>query len=618
MPAVEREEHRVRLRRRPVGRRPRRQEPAPAHHRPRRRVAPGLLAGRADDRVQRPVRRQHRRLHHPARRRHADAADVRTRRRTSSAGSPRTARACCSPRTAHVYSEPAPATLHGAADRRDADAAADPLGLRGRVLAGRRVHRLHAGPRRDARSGSTTAAAPTRASGSTTSKTHEVVEIPQPKDRCNDLDPNWVGNTLYFRSDRAGEYNVFAYDADSKEVKQVTQFTDFPVLDINTDGKKLIFEQAGYLHTADPGRVAADAAQDRHRDRRRRGPAAVREGVEVRPRRRASRRAGRAWPVEFRGEIVTVPAEKGDPRNLTNTAGVHERDPAWSPDGKTIAYFSDEGGEYQLVLAPQNGKGEAKKIKLTGSGFYFDPVWSRDSKKILYRDNSQTLYWLDVESGQDHEDRRAEARPRPRAEAVELVARFEVGHLRDRTRRRRSRRVYVYSLEQDKSFPVTDGLTEATSRCSTRAGSTSTSSLERHRHEQARLQPVGGRQPAAAVVAQPGGAEEGPAEPVPPRERRGEGRARASPAPKDDEPKKDKDARVRDRLRRASTSASCRSRCRPGNYANLHAGRGGAGLLPRRGPNGGGRRPRRAGGGGGDAHALRPRPPARSRPCRPA
>ncbi len=80
-------------------------------------------------------------------------------------------------------------------------------------------------------------------------KTHDVVEIPQPKDRCNDLDPNWVGHTIYFPSDRNGEFNLFSYDTDSKEVKQLTRYTDFPVIDINTDGKTLIFEQAGYLHT---------------------------------------------------------------------------------------------------------------------------------------------------------------------------------------------------------------------------------------------------------------------------------------------------------------------------------------------------------------------------------
>jgi tricorn protease len=290
-------------------------------------------------------------------------------------------------------------------------------------------------------------------------KDHEVVEIPQPKGRCNDLDPNWLGETIYFRSDRNGEYNVFAYDVGTKEVKQLTQFTDFPVLDINAGGGKLIFEQAGYLHLLTPGEsqpvrlkvgVAIDDPEARPRFAK--GARYVRHAA-VSP-------SGARAVVEFRGEIVTVPAEKGDPRNLTNSPGVHDREPAWSPDGKTIAYFSDAGGEYQLVLAPQNGKGKARTVKLTGSGFYSEPVWSRDSKKLLYRDNSQSLYWLDVESGKvtkivEPQYGRSRAlkgsswSPDSKWVAYSIDTPAQIA------------RVYVYSLEAGKSFPVTDGLSES-------------------------------------------------------------------------------------------------------------------------------------------------------------
>jgi len=92
---------------------------------------------------------------------------------------------------------------------------------------------------------------------------------------------------------------------------------------------------------------------------------------------------------------VTLPVEKGIVRNLTNTPGVHERAPSWSPDGKSIAYFSDAGGEYQLHVRPADGKGQAKVHKLDGAGFYEDPVWSSDSLKIAYLDNSWTLCRLD-------------------------------------------------------------------------------------------------------------------------------------------------------------------------------------------------------------------------------
>src|SRR5204863_6107051 len=90
---------------------------------------------------------------------------------------------------------------------------------------------------------------------------------------------------------------------------------------------------------------------------------------------------------------------KGDPRNLTNTPGANERHPAWSPDGTTIAWFSDESGENQLVLAPQDGHGERRVIALGGAGFYESPKWSPDGKKLSYLDNSRSLWVLDVASG---------------------------------------------------------------------------------------------------------------------------------------------------------------------------------------------------------------------------
>src|SRR6185295_19950650 len=96
--------------------------------------------------------------------------------------------------------------------------------------------------------------------------------------------------------------------------------------------------------------------------------------------------SGARAAFEFRGEIVTVPAEKGDTRNLTNSTAVHERSPAWSPDGKSIAYFSDETGEYEMHVRSQDGKGEVRKLKVLGAGFYSDPVLSPDSQKISYTD----------------------------------------------------------------------------------------------------------------------------------------------------------------------------------------------------------------------------------------
>ena len=109
--------------------------------------------------------------------------------------------------------------------------------------------------------------------------------------------------------------------------------------------------------------------------------------------------SGKRAVFEYRGEIVTVPAKKGDPRNLTETPGVHERSPVWSPDGKSIACFSDAAGEYALHVRPQDGQERRRVHALKGAGFYERPVWSPDSKKLAFIDNSRTLYWIDLATG---------------------------------------------------------------------------------------------------------------------------------------------------------------------------------------------------------------------------
>jgi tricorn protease len=291
---------------------------------------------------------------------------------------------------------------------------------------------------------------------------HAVDQIPQPEGRCNDTAPRWQGNTVYFRSDRNGEFNLFSFDAEAKQVKQLTEFTDFPVMSVAAGSGNVVIEQAGYLHRLDPstGRTtrlkigcAADLAEARPRYAK--GPKYVRHAG-ISP-------SGARAVFEFRGDIVTVPAEKGDPRNLTHTPGTHERDPAWSPDGKSVAYFSDAGGEYALHVRPADGKGEAKVFRLTGAGFYEDPAWAPDGKKIAFVDNAQALYCLDL--GTSKVTKIAAERYYSPAELRSLRAAwspdsrwiaYTLGN------KAAFRTVYVYSLADDKSHPVTDGLSDAT------------------------------------------------------------------------------------------------------------------------------------------------------------
>jgi tricorn protease len=289
---------------------------------------------------------------------------------------------------------------------------------------------------------------------------HSVEKIPQPEGRANDVDPMWIGDTVYFRSDRNGEFNLFAYDLRTKAVKQLTHHKDFPALNASPGHGQIIYEQAGHLHLFDPKKgqsarltvgVAADLVETRPRYVK--GARYIRNAA-ISP-------TGARAVFEFRGEIITVPAEKGDPRNLTNTAAAHERAPAWSPDGKSIAYFSDESGEYELHIRGQDGKGEARKIKLSGAGFYEDPVWSPDGKKIAYVDNSWSLYWMDVETGSCKKVASEYLYGPSRARTIHHVwspdSKWVVYTLNTKAY---IQAVYAYSLEQDKSHPVTDGLSE--------------------------------------------------------------------------------------------------------------------------------------------------------------
>ncbi len=228
--------------------------------------------------------------------------------------------------------------------------------------------------------------------------TNAVEQIPQPADRANDTDAMTLGGRVYFLSDRNGEFNLFSYDPQSKTVAQLTRHSDFPIVAASAGAGRIIFERAGYLHLFEPSTgterrlkigVAADLLEIRPRFVK--GAKYIRNGT-ISP-------TGARAALEFRGEIISVPAEKGDDRNLSNSAAAHDRFPAWSPDGKSIAWFSDESGEYQLFIAQQDGKGAAKRIALNGAGFYAHPRWSPDNTKIAFTDNSRSLFVTDVASG---------------------------------------------------------------------------------------------------------------------------------------------------------------------------------------------------------------------------
>lgn len=279
-----------------------------------------------------------------------------------------------------------------------------------------------------------------------------------PRENSNDASPVWFGDTVYFLSDRNGPVTLFAYDTKSKSVKQVLENKGLDLKRVSAGPDALVYEQFGGIYLFDPqsgksSRVNIEIASDLPATR----PHWAKVGDKIQN--AGISPTGARAVFEARGEILTVPAEKGDVRNLTRTTAVAERDPSWSPDGKWLAYFSDESGEYALHLADQSGLGEVKKFNLgTPGSFFYSPTWSPDSKKIAYEDKRLNLWYVDIEKGI------------PVKVATTL---FDVGPSFNQEWSPDSkwityseflpnhyRAVYVYSLESGKSTQLTDGLSD--------------------------------------------------------------------------------------------------------------------------------------------------------------
>jgi tricorn protease len=274
-----------------------------------------------------------------------------------------------------------------------------------------------------------------------------------------DNQPMWIGDTIYFTSDRpasgsgeAGRLNLWSYDLESQQTRRVTTHEDYDVLWPSADRTQIVYESGGYLYrfadgqsTRIPIRVYSDLRNTLPYFKN------VRDNIESYT---LSPSGARALFVA-RGDVFAVPAKEGEIRNVTQTPGIRERDASWSPDGKWLAYLSDRSGDYEIYVRPADGTGEERRITTNATAWRFTPVWSPDSKLLAFSDKDHALHVVDVAGGK-----------------VTAVDKDEYGDITDYKWSPDSRwltytkdneaqfsSIYVYNLGDAKAYRLTSGMT---------------------------------------------------------------------------------------------------------------------------------------------------------------
>jgi tricorn protease len=267
---------------------------------------------------------------------------------------------------------------------------------------------------------------------------------------AQDIFPMWIGDEIYFLSDRDRTMNLFVYDTKTEQTAKVTHFTDYDVKFPSTDGRQIVFENAGYIYRFDPAakkaeKVTITLASDHVYAR-----SEIKDGGKYLSAASLSP-DGKRLVATARGELFNLPVAQGVTKNLTRTPGAHERSAAWSPNGRHIAYISDITGETELYMQPAEG-GEAIALTKNNDTYIRSFCWSPNSDYLVYTDRENRVVLLNVQN-----------------KSKTIVVQDPVGAPREVTFSPDSRWltytrnapnnfsiVYVYNLAEKKEYPVTD------------------------------------------------------------------------------------------------------------------------------------------------------------------
>ena len=282
-----------------------------------------------------------------------------------------------------------------------------------------------------------------------------------PRENSNDFNPMWVGNKIYFLSDRNGPASLFVYDTSNRHVTEALKSDGLDFKSASAGPDAIVIEQFGAILLFDLKtqaakgvniRVAGDLEQLRPR---------YVKVEQSRIRNFSLSPTGTRVLMEAWGEIFSIPSDKGDIRNLTHSPAVADRDPAWSPDGKWVAYFSDAPGEYELQLGEQTGLGKVRHINLGNPpSFFYQPVFSPDSQKIAYSDKRLNLWYVDIEQ-QKSIPKLIDTDYYDGASFTENWSPDSKWIAYTKQLPNNLHAVYLYSLEEGKAYQITDGMSDA-------------------------------------------------------------------------------------------------------------------------------------------------------------